>query len=73
MTRPLVIRSRQEANRLIADIRSAVRRSARNGGGYGVYRRADDGCLAVNITVEIAQQARPRRVAEPALPSLQTA
>jgi len=48
-----VIKSRSQAEQLIREIRHAVRRSIRTGGGYGVYRRGQDGRLAVNIEVVI--------------------
>ena len=45
------LRTTADAEALISEIRRAVRRSKRTGGGYGVYRRADDGRPAVAIEV----------------------
>jgi len=47
------ITSPQDVTDLVADIRSAARRSARNGGEYGVYRQDDNGQYTVAITIQL--------------------
>ena len=49
----LMLKTRQDVDDLVADLRQAARRSERTGGTYGVYRKngSDAFLLAVEITL----------------------
>lgn len=47
----LVLQSRQDVEDLIADLRSAARRSARTGGKYSVFRKDPGGQVLTEIEV----------------------
>lgn len=47
---PYIIRSNEQLNDLIRDLRNAARRSRRNRGGYGVHRHSGGQCV-LNIQV----------------------
>ena len=44
---------KQDALDLIADLRSALKRSERNGGEYGVYRKDGDGKMVLAVEVQV--------------------
>jgi len=44
---------KQDALDLIADLRTALRRSQRNGGLYGVYRKDAEGNPALAVEIQV--------------------
>ena len=44
---------KQDALDLIADLRTALKRSQRNGGLYGVYRKDDEGNPVLAIEIQV--------------------
>ena len=58
MTTTLRLTSRQDVEDLLADLRSALRRSLRTGGAYSVYRLAHDGSYLLSIEVSLSPRER---------------
>lgn len=57
----LTLRRREDVDDLLAELRDALRRSERTGGEYLVYRKDDQGQLALAVRVHLPPRLlRPR-------------